>query len=248
MIKIRNITKILNGRKVLDEVNLDVYSGEALSIIGQSGCGKSVLLKHIIGLMKPDSGSIYIDGEDIVTAQEKKIYELRKKIAMVFQNAALFDSMTVFDNVAFGLSEHTKLSAEEISKTVSEKLSIVNLQNTEKLMPAELSGGMRKRVGIARAAAMNPKLLLYDEPTTGLDPITSDVINNLIAETNKKLNVTSVIVTHDMKSAYRISNRIAMLYKGKIIGVDTVENIRNSDNPIIVQFINGYANGPITDE
>jgi len=248
MIKIRNLTKILNGRKVLDNVCLDVHSGEALSIIGQSGCGKSVLLKHIIGLMKPDSGSIFIDGEDIVCLEEKRVYEMRKKIAMVFQNAALFDSMTVFDNVAFALFEHSDLSYEEISRTVSEKLAIVNLQNTEKLMPSELSGGMRKRVGIARAAAMNPKLLLYDEPTTGLDPITSDVINNLIAETNKKLNVTSVIVTHDMRSAYRISNRIAMLYKGKIIEADTVENIRNSDNPVISQFINGRAHGPITDE
>ncbi len=248
MIEIRNLTKTLNGRKVLDDVNLDVNSGDALSIIGQSGCGKSVLLKHIIGLMKPDSGSIKIDGEDIVSAKESRVYEIRKKIAMVFQTAALFDSMNVFDNVAFGLFEHRRFSESEIARIVYEKLALVNLSNTEKMLPAELSGGMRKRVGIARAAAMAPKILLYDEPTTGLDPITSDVINNLIADTNKKLNVTSIIVTHDMKSAYKISNRIAMLYKGRIEGVDSAEKIQNTNNPVIHQFINGLAEGPITDE
>ncbi len=247
MIIIKNITKTLNNKKVLDNVNLEIKDGETLVIIGQSGCGKSVLLKHIVGLMKPDSGSIEFNGENITDMPEKRIYELRKKIGMVFQNAALFDSMTVYENISLALYEHSGYDEEKISQIVSNQLKHVNLKNTEKMMPVELSGGMRKRVGIARALAMNPDLLLYDEPTTGLDPITSDVINELIIETNKKLKITSIVVTHDMTSAYKIGDRIAMLYKGKIIATDSVEKIKNTTDPVIHQFINGLATGPITD-
>lgn len=246
-IRIENLSKILNNKVVLDEVNLTVNEGESLVIIGQSGCGKSVLLKHIIGLMKPDAGAIYINGKNIVDISEYELYEIRKQIAMVFQNAALFDSMTVYQNVSFALREHSDYSEDEIEKIAAEKLALVNLKNTGQMNPAELSGGMRKRVGIARAIAMNPKLLLYDEPTTGLDPITSDVINELIIDANTKLKMTSIIVTHDMTSAYKIADRIAMLYRGKIIGIDTVENIKNTKDPVIHQFINGLASGPIQD-
>ena len=244
-IVIEDLHKTLNNKVVLDGVNLTINEGEAVVIIGQSGCGKSVLLKHIIGLMKPDKGAIYINGKDITNIPESELYELRKEIAMVFQNAALFDSMTVYKNVSFALYEHTNYKEEEIQKIAKEKLALVNLKNTENMNPAELSGGMRKRVGIARAIAMNPKLLLYDEPTTGLDPITSDVINELIIRTNKELKMTSIVVTHDMTSAYKIADRIAMLYKGKIIGIDIPQNIKNTDNPIIHQFVNGLANGLI---
>jgi len=247
MVILKNVRKTLNNKVVLDSVNLEIIDGEILVIIGQSGCGKSVLLKHIISLMKPDSGEIIIDGENIVSLDDERIYEIRKQIGMVFQNSALFDSMTVFENIALALTEHFKFSENKIRDIVTEQLAHVNLSHAESIMPSELSGGMRKRVGIARSLAMNPKLLLYDEPTTGLDPITADVINELILETNRKLKITSVVVTHDMTSAYKIGSRIAMLYKGKIEGIDTVDNIRKTANPVIHQFINGLAAGPITD-
>jgi len=247
LIRICGVSKKFANKVVLDNVSLEINTGEVLVIIGQSGCGKSVLLKHIIGLLKPDAGEIYFEDKKINDLDESELYNVRKQIAMVFQSAALFDSMSVYQNIAFALFEHYKYPETKLKEIVAESLALVNLSNTENYMPSELSGGMRKRVGIARAIAFKPRLLLYDEPTTGLDPITSDVINNLIIDLNQKFKTTSIIVTHDMTSAYKIADRIAMLYKGKIICVDSVDNIKNSDNPIVHQFINGLANGPITD-
>jgi phospholipid/cholesterol/gamma-HCH transport system ATP-binding protein len=240
MIKIRHLTKKFDDKTILDNISLDINAGEILVIIGQSGCGKSVLLKHIIGLLKPDSGQIFVHNNDITQFSYKELYKIRKKMGMVFQNAALFDSMTIFDNVAFPLKEN-KINPDEIKKIVTEKLQLVNLTNIEHLLPSQLSGGMQKRVGIARAVAMNPEILLYDEPTTGLDPITSDVIDKLILNANKKLKTTSIVVSHSMSSIYKIADRIAMLHNGKIVAVDTPENIRNTDNPIVFNFINGIS-------
>ena len=246
-IRIVDLYKRLNGKPVLNGINLTIYRGETLTIIGRSGEGKSVLLKHIIGLMKPDSGSVYIDGVDITRMSGRSLAEVRRRFGMLFQGAALFDSMTVDENVGIGLREHTDIPEEKIKATVKEKLAQVGLFNIENIKPAELSGGMKKRVGLARAIAMDPEIVLYDEPTTGLDPINADAINNLILHLKASLNITSVAVTHDMVSAYKISDRIAMLYGGKIIFSGTPEEVRNCDNPIVQQFINGQARGPITD-
>lgn len=245
MIEIKNLTKSFGNHKVIDNLNLKIYDKETVVIIGRSGCGKSVLLKHIIGILKPDKGSIYINGEDITKYDEKKLNELRKKFGMLFQGAALFDSLTVEENVAFALSRFTNLSKDEIKARVKEKLALVGLKDVENLKPAELSGGMKKRVGLARALAMNPEIILYDEPTTGLDPIMADVINDLIIDLKKKINVTGIAVTHDMKSAYKIADRIAMMFNGKIIEEGTPEEIQKTKNPIVKQFISGDAKGPI---
>jgi phospholipid/cholesterol/gamma-HCH transport system ATP-binding protein len=215
-------------------------------VIGGSGTGKSVILKHIIGLMRPDSGRVLIDGVELERLPERELSEFRKRFGMLFQGAALFDSLTVWENVGFGLKEHTDLPPEKIRAIARQKLEMVGLKGIEDRMPADLSGGMKKRVGLARAIAMDPKIILYDEPTTGLDPIMSDVINELICQMNRQLQVTSVTITHDMKSAYKIADRIAMLYLGKILEVGTPEEIRNSPNPIVQQFITGSAVGPIT--
>ncbi|MEF9437645.1 MAG: ATP-binding cassette domain-containing protein, partial [Candidatus Mariimomonas ferrooxydans] len=208
--------------------------------------GKSVLLKHIIGLLKPDKGTVIIDGFKLSKLDEKHINEVRKKFGMLFQSSALFDSMLVWENVGFGLRQHTRLSDAEIKEIAVQKLKMVGLFGVEDVMPSELSGGMRKRVGLARAVAMEPEILLYDEPTTGLDPIMADAINDLIIEMREKLNVTSVAITHDMKSAYKIADRIAMLYNGLIIGIGTSDEIKNTSDPVIKQFITGSAMGPIT--
>ncbi len=245
MLEIVNVTKSFNGVKVLDGVNLTVNRGERVVIIGRSGCGKSVLLKHMIGILKPDSGTVFVEGADIGTASMDELNEIRKKFGMLFQGAALFDSMTVLENVGFGLYEHTMLSDKEIRRRVEENLAMVGLQDIEEKKPAELSGGMRKRVGLARAIAMGPQIMLYDEPTTGIDPIMGDVINDLILKLRDQLAVTSVAVTHDMVSAYKIADRIAMLYEGKIIEVGTPEQIRTSSHPVVQQFISGSSHGPI---
>jgi phospholipid/cholesterol/gamma-HCH transport system ATP-binding protein len=214
-------------------------------IIGQSGSGKSVLLKHLIGILKPDKGRIYIDGQDIASLDDEEIMKVTSKFGMLFQSAALFDSLSVGENVAFGLERYTDRSREEIKKIVSESLERVGLKGIEDLMPFELSGGMKKRVGLARAIAYKPRIILYDEPTTGLDPIRADSINELILRMKKDLDATSVVITHDMISSFKVADRIAMLFDGKIVGVGTPKEIQSSDNPIIQQFIHGKSEGPI---
>ena len=219
MIEIRNIKKKLGEKTVLDGVSLHVNKGETLVIMGRSGEGKSVLLKHIIGLIKPDSGSVFIDGIDITSLKENELRDLRKRFGMLFQASALFDYMTVLENVGFAYTEHTGLCLSDIRKLVREKLKLVDLHDIEDKKPAELSGGMKKRVGLARAIAMNPAIMLYDEPTTGLDPITGKMIDDLIVRLKDKLETTGIAVTHDLKSAFHIADRIAFLHKRKIAGV-----------------------------
>ena len=217
MISIRNITKNFGGKNVLNGLSLEIPRGETLVIMGQSGCGKSVLLKIITGLMSADSGEVWFDGTEISKLKRKKMNLLRRKIGMLFQSAALFDSMTVAENVAFMLDQHTNLDKQEMRKVVDEKLSLVDLEGVQDLRPAELSGGMRKRVGLARALAFDPEVILYDEPTTGLDPVTCTEINQLIGDLHERLQVTSVVVTHDMHSAFSVATRMAMIHEGKQI-------------------------------
>ncbi|MCK5707737.1 MAG: ABC transporter ATP-binding protein [Candidatus Aureabacteria bacterium] len=237
MIFIKNLKKSLGGKKVLDGVNLHVKKGEILVIMGRSGEGKSVLLKLIIGLLAPDSGSIYIDGIDITSLNEKELNDVRKRFGMLFQSAALFDYMTVLGNVGFSYVEHTNLRSCEIRNLVEEKLEMVDLKDVIDKKPNELSGGMKKRVGLARAIAMNPKIMLYDEPTTGLDPITGKTIDELIVRLKKKLSTTGVAVTHDLKSAFRIADRIAFLDKGKIVGIYRPDKINEAKEEIVRKFI-----------
>lgn len=244
MIIITDLWKNFGEHPVLKGVNITINKGEVIVIIGQSGCGKSVLLKHIIGILKPDKGKIEVQGRDIAKFNESQLNEIRKKFGMLFQGAALFDSLTVRENVGFFLDEHTKLDKQTISKIVTEKLKLVGLPGVENLMPFELSGGMRKRVGLARAIAMDPEIILYDEPTTGIDPIMASAINELIRDLQAKLSLTSIVVTHDMVSAYHVADRIAMLDDGKIIEMGTPEEIRNTTNPIVKQFITGNLNSP----
>ena len=244
-IEVVDLHKSFGGKHVLTGVNLEVRNGESMVVIGGSGVGKSVLIKCIIGLLRPDSGGIRVDGQEITSLNEKSLNEIRKKFGMLFQAGALFDSLSVWENVGFGLKHHTSLRDEEIKAIAIEKLGLVGLRHVEDLMPSELSGGMRKRVSLARAIAMEPEVLLYDEPTTGLDPIMADVINELIVQMRKKLQVTSIAITHDMVSAYKIADRIAMLYEGKIIEVGTPQQNRESSNAIVQQFIQGRAEGPI---
>jgi phospholipid/cholesterol/gamma-HCH transport system ATP-binding protein len=248
MIEIINVHKSFGTLQVLRGVNLKVEKGESMTVIGGSGSGKSVLLKHIIGLLFPDNGRVIIDGQVLNDLDEYELNEMRKKFGMLFQGAALFDSLTVWENVGFGLKQHTRLSDKEIRKITTEKLALVGLKDVEDKMPSELSGGMKKRVGLARAIAMDPAIILYDEPTTGLDPIMADAINDLIIDLRKKLGVTSVAITHDMHSAYKISDRIAMLYKGQILEVGTPDEIKATQDPVVHQFITGSAVGPITAE
>jgi phospholipid/cholesterol/gamma-HCH transport system ATP-binding protein len=248
MIELLNVHESFGDLHVLRGVNLTVEKGESMTVIGGSGSGKSVLLKHTIGLLFPDRGRVIVDGQILNNLDEIGLNEMRKKFGMLFQGAALFDSLTVWENVGFGLKQHTKLSDKEIRKRATEKLALVGLKDVEDKMPADLSGGMKKRVGLARAIAMDAAIILYDEPTTGLDPITADAINDLIVDLRKKLGVTSVAITHDMQSAYKISDRIAMLYKGEIQEIGTPEQIKGTTNPIVHQFITGSAVGPITAE
>ncbi len=248
MIEIVNLCKAFEDHVVLDNVNLTLQDGETIVVIGRSGTGKSVLLKHIIGILKPDMGQVVIDGEDITRLDENELNVIRLKFGMLFQGAALFDSLNVRDNVAFNLIEHTKTDEKATNKRVAECLEMVGLHGIEDLRISELSGGMKKRVGLARAICMNPKIILYDEPTTGVDPIGADAINELIKELQGKLKTLAVVVTHDMVSAYKVADRIAMLYKGKIIEVGTPEEIKNTRNAVVRQFITGAAAGPITED
>ena len=247
MIEISGLSKNFNSHKVLDELSLKINTGETCVIIGRSGCGKSVLLKHIVGILKPDRGGIFIDGKEVINLNEEELNKLRMKIGLVFQGGALFDSLTVAENVGFGFIEHHQLSRKELLERVEEALCMVDLCGIGNLMPSELSGGMKKRVALARAICMKPEIILYDEPTTGVDPITADSINELIKNLHDKLKVTSIVVTHDMKSAYRIADRIAMMYQGKIIAEGTPQEIQNTEHPVVYQFINGLAKGPITE-
>ncbi|MDD4953985.1 MAG: ABC transporter ATP-binding protein [Candidatus Omnitrophica bacterium] len=247
MIEIKELFKSFNGRKVLDGLSLNINTGQTYVVIGRSGCGKSVLLKHIVGLLKPDKGRVIVDGKDVSTLIQKELSALRMKISMVFQGGALFDSMDVTENVGFGLIEHYDISRRELDERVEESLCHVGLCGIGSLMPSELSGGMKKRVALARAICIKPQIILYDEPTTGVDPITADSINELIKSLHDKLKVTSVVVTHDMKSAYRVADRIAMMYQGKIIAEGTPEEIQNTAHPVVHQFINGLEKGPITE-
>jgi len=237
MIKIENLSKEFEGHQVLKGLNLRIEKGETLVVMGRSGCGKSVLLKLIIGLIPPDEGQIWVDGSEITKLNEKQMGAVRRKFGMVFQSAALFDSLTVAENVGFSLSRHTDMSRNEITHIVSEKLELVGLGGTEELMPSELSGGMKKRVSVARAISMNPEIVLYDEPTTGLDPVTSGEINFLIAELYRSLKVTSVVVTHDLKSAFTVATRMAMLHEGKMVAIDTPDEFRKNTEPVIKQFL-----------
>ncbi len=245
MIKIINLRKSFGDKKVLDGVDLEIEKGKITVIIGRSGEGKSVLIKHIIGLLKPDSGQILLDDQDITAMSERDFHEVLKRFGMLFQGAALFDSMTVAENVGFALKEHTDMNDEDILKVVSEKLRRVGLVNVENMMPSDLSGGMKKRVGLARAIVMDPEIVLFDEPTTGLDPIMSDSVADLVLETQRALKTTYILITHDIPFSYKIADKIAMLHEGRIIEQGTVEELKASTNPIIRQFLEGRAQGPI---
>jgi phospholipid/cholesterol/gamma-HCH transport system ATP-binding protein len=238
MIEINNLYKSFGENKVLNGVNLQITMGETIAIIGKSGCGKSVLIKHIVGLLYPDSGYVKVEGQRIDNLERKELYELRKKFGFLFQGAALFDSMTVAENVALPLVEsQTNFSSAIIAETVAEKLELVGLPGTQNLKPSELSGGMKKRVGLARALVTNPTYILYDEPTTGLDPIMSDSIDNLIKELSGKIKVTSVVVTHDMYSVKNIADKVAMMHEGVIHFTGTPKQLVESTDSVIMDFI-----------
>ncbi|MGD1008659.1 MAG: ABC transporter ATP-binding protein [Candidatus Aminicenantales bacterium] len=247
MIRIVDLHKSFGPTKVLQGVNLEIGEGETMVVIGQSGSGKSVLLKHIIGMLKPDRGQVYIDDVEITGLRDEALQPVLRKFGMLFQGAALFDSLTVGENVAFGLRRYTKYTRPEIEAIVAESLGKVGLRGVENLMPHELSGGMKKRVGLARAIAYRPQIILYDEPSTGIDPIRADSINDLINQMKRDLCVTSVVITHDMVSCYKVADRIAMLYNGVIIEIGTPAEIQATANPVVQQFISGRASGPITD-
>jgi phospholipid/cholesterol/gamma-HCH transport system ATP-binding protein len=241
VIQLTDVHKSFAGKLVLQGFSLEVKEGETMVILGYSGSGKSVAIKHIVGLLTPDSGSVHVDGLEVAKLKRADLYELRAHIGYVFQFAALFDSLSVGENVAMGLKKRSGMTVSEIDKRVAEALDLVDLPDVASRFPAELSGGMRKRVGIARAIALRPKYLLYDEPTTGLDPVTSAVIDNLMIRMQKKIGVTGIVITHDMRSAYRVGTRIAMLYEGRVQQVGTVDEIQRTKDPIVRQFIEGRA-------
>ncbi len=245
MIKIIDIKKSFNGKRVLDGVNLAIEDEKITVIIGRSGEGKSVLIKHIIGLLKPDSGRILLDGDDLTRFSEREWNEVRRRFGMLFQGAALFDSMTVGENVAFPLKEHTDLDDKEILKIVQDRLRRVGLVGIENMMPADLSGGMKKRVGLARALVTDPEIVLFDEPTTGLDPIMSDSIGDLMLATQRDLKTTYIAITHDIPLTYKVADKIAMLHEGRIIEEGTSEDFKTSKNPVVRQFVEGRSEGPI---
>lgn len=245
MIEIRSLTKTFKGQTVLDSLDLDIPEGKTTVIIGPSGTGKSVLLKNILGLIKPDSGSIIINGKDITGMNEIELNEIRKDFGVCFQDAALFDSMNVGENVGFPFVIHTDYSKEKISHEVEGLLKVVGLSGIESKMPSQLSGGMRKRVGLARALAMNPQILLFDEPTSGLDPVISCAINMLIKSVQERTHATSVVISHDIEGAFYLADQMAMIYRGRIVYQGTAEQFRNTDNPLVRQFIHGDVEGPI---
>ncbi len=246
-IRLRDVHKAFGQRVVLAGLDLDVRRGESLVIIGGSGTGKSVLLKHIIGLIKPDSGLVEVDGVDINSLDYREITDFRRRFGMAFQEGALFDSMTVAENVGFALRRHSKLSRPAIAERVAECLAMVRLEGVEAKLPSQLSGGMRRRVGFARAIALEPDILLFDEPTTGLDPVTTAQIDEVINELREGLHTTTVTITHDMKSAFRIADRVGMLYQGKVAAIADPDRFQQLDDPIVQQFIHGSAEGPLTE-
>lgn len=246
LISVKNLRKNFGPRTIINGISLDIYEGETLVVMGGSGCGKSTFLRHLIGSLKPDSGEVWMFGKDIAKAGDDEMDDIRKKFGMLFQSGALFDSMTVGENIALPLREHTKLDENVIGIIVKMKLELVGLRGFENLMPAQLSGGMKKRVGLARAIVMDPKIIFYDEPTAGLDPVMTGVVDKLTIDLTKKLQITSVVVTHDMNSVFRIADRIVMLHKGDIVQIGTPDEIRHSKNPLVRQFITGEAEGPIS--
>lgn len=241
MIEVRHLQKRFGEQPVLDDVSFRIENGESVAIIGRSGCGKSVLLKHLIGLMKPDAGEVLIDNENIVPMDERQLLRVRRKFGMVFQGSALFDSMSVAENVAFGLRRHEHLTGAEIARRVAHVLDVVDLPGTENKSPAELSGGMRKRVGLARAIVYEPQIVLYDEPTTGLDPIVADSIDKLMVRVRDRLKVTTVVVTHDMRTARRVGDRVLMLHDRIIYASGVPDDFFASQDPVVRQFIDGVA-------
>ena len=244
-IEIEGVWKRLGTKEVLRGVDLTVAEGESVVIIGRSGTGKSVLLKHVVGLIDPDRGTVRVDGQDVPALSVKELLDLRKRMGMLFQGGALFDSLSIAENVGLPLREHTRIVEKQVDLLVHEKLHLVGLEGVETMRPSSLSGGMKKRAALARALALNPKIMLYDEPTTGLDPITADLINRLIRRLQERLGITSIAVTHDMRSAYHIADRIAMLHEGRIHAIGTPAEIQASADPAVRQFIEGSAEGPL---
>ena len=240
-IDIRGLKKSFGKIPVLRDVNLTVREGETLVVIGRSGCGKSVMLKHLVGLLSPEEGQVFVDGEDVTRLSEKDLFRIRTKFGMLFQGSALLDSLTVGENVALGLSEHSRYTPDEIACIVNEKLSLVGMGGIEDYMPADLSGGMKKRVGLARAIAYDPEIVLYDEPTTGLDPIMADSINELILHMKHELQITSIVVTHDLTSARKVGDRVAMMHEGEIIFTGSPDELDSTDNPTVRQFVEGRS-------
>jgi phospholipid/cholesterol/gamma-HCH transport system ATP-binding protein len=245
-ISLQHLYKSFDGKEVLRDMSIDVQRGESLVIVGGSGTGKSVTIKHIIGLLQPDSGHVFVDGTDLCCMAPMALNVFRRRFGMAFQEGALFDSMSVFENIAFPLRRHTKMSEKEISTRVDECLDQVHLEGVSEKRPSQLSGGMRRRVGFARAISLKPEILLFDEPTTGLDPVISDVIADLIVEMDQTLHTTTVTITHDMKVAFKIADRVAMLHRGRIIEEGSPETFQTSRNPIVQQFIEGRSSGPLT--
>ena len=237
MIEVVDLHKRFGDNPVLTGINLSILAGSTCVILGGSGSGKTVLMKHMIGLLKPDQGQVIVDGEDVVPLGERELERVRRKFGMVFQAAALFDSMTVGENVSFPLREHSKMKDEEIREIVRQKLAIVGLKNVEQKFPADLSGGMRKRVGLARAIILDPKIVLYDEPTTGLDPITTDYVDEMILDAKRELGVTSVVISHDVASAFKVADNIAFLFQGRIVDQGPPEKLRHSEHPQVKVFL-----------
>jgi phospholipid/cholesterol/gamma-HCH transport system ATP-binding protein len=245
IISLKNVTKIFQGKKIIDDVSLDIYPGETFVIMGCSGSGKSTLLRLMTAAIRPETGNVFVRNKDITRVSPEELDEVRKSFGMLFQYSALLDSLTVEENISLPIKEHTKLADEIISIIIKLKLSLVGMRGYEGYLPSQISGGMRKRVGLARAIALDPDIVFYDEPTSGLDPVVGGITDKLIKDLSAKLSITSVVVTHDMQSVFEIGDRIAMIHKGKIVEVGTTQEIRSSKNPFIQQFINGNPDGPI---
>jgi len=245
MIEFKDVVKTFGKQRVLDGLSMSIPRGKVSCVIGRSGTGKSVTLKHMIGLMRPDSGEVLVDGADVTKMKERELYALRKRFGFLFQDAALFDSMNVFDNVAFPLREHTRHSSHEIADIVRAKLKVVGLSAAEEKMPSQLSGGMRKRVGLARAIALDPEIILFDEPTSGLDPVVTDAVDQMILSTQEQLRVTMVVITHDVASMMKIADKIILLHGGSVRAEGTRDEIRASADPMVQQFLQGRSDGPM---